>query len=73
MIRRVLVKRKRMTNLGRDEMHLRVLRELANVVAKTLSVIYESSWHSSEAPGAWKKGNIVPTLKKCMNEDPGNY
>ncbi|KAK4821037.1 hypothetical protein QYF61_012217 [Mycteria americana] len=48
-------------SMGPDEMHPRVLRELAD------------SWQSGEVRGDWKKGNIAPIFKKGRKEDPGNY
>ena len=49
-------------SMGPDEIHPGVLKEMADVVAELLSIIFEKSWLSGEIPGDWKKGNIIPNF-----------
>jgi len=51
----------------------REIWELADVVAKPLSMIREKSWRSGEVPGDWKKGNTTPISTKGKKDGPGNY
>ncbi|KGL84962.1 RNA-directed DNA polymerase from mobile element jockey, partial [Tinamus guttatus] len=60
-------------SIGPAGMHTRVLRELAEVIAKPLSIIFERSWRTGEVPEDWKKANVMPVFKKGKQEDPGNY
>ncbi|KFO72575.1 hypothetical protein N303_10421, partial [Cuculus canorus] len=60
-------------SMGPDDIHPRVLRVLADVVAKALSMIFEESWQSGEVSGNWKKGNVVPIFSKGRKDDPKNY
>ena len=60
-------------SMGPNEMHPRVLRELADVPTKLLPVIFEKTWQSGEIPGDWKKGNIALIFKKGRRDGLGNY
>ncbi|KFU84342.1 hypothetical protein M959_15251, partial [Chaetura pelagica] len=60
-------------SMGPDGMHPRVLKELAGVLTKTLSIIYHQSWLAGEVPADWKSANVTPIYKKRQKDDPGNY
>ncbi|PKU30181.1 rna-directed dna polymerase from mobile element jockey-like [Limosa lapponica baueri] len=60
-------------SMGPDEIHLWVLRELADEVVKPLYIIFEKSWQSGEVPADWKRGKITPSFKKGKMEGLGNY
>ncbi|KAK4826305.1 hypothetical protein QYF61_007152 [Mycteria americana] len=59
--------------MGPDGIHPRVLRELAEVLTKPLSIIYQQSWLNGEVPVDWRLANATPIYKKGRKEDPGNY
>ena len=60
-------------SMGTDGIHPRVLRELAEELAKPLSIIYHKSWLTGEVPDDWRITSIIPVCKKGWKEDPGNY
>ena len=50
----------------------RLLREMAVMVAKQLSIMFEKLWLSGEVLRDWKKGNVTPIYKKGRKEGPVN-
>jgi len=59
--------------MGRNGMHPRVLRELADVIAEPLSIIFERSWRTEEVPENWRKASVTLVFRKGRKDDPGNY
>jgi len=60
-------------SMGPNGMHPQVLRELADVIAEPLSIVFERSWRTGEVPEDWRKANVTPVFKKRKKEDPRNY
>ena len=56
-----------------DILLLLLLKELAGVLAKPLSIIYQQSWLTGEVPTDWKLANVTSIHKKGRRDDPGNY
>jgi len=60
-------------SMGPDGIHPRVMKELAEILAKQLSIIYQQSWLTREVPDDWRIASVTPIYKKDCKEDPGNY
>lgn len=56
-----------------DEIHLKILKELTEELAKTLSIICHQSWLTREFPDVWRLTSVMPTYKEGLKEDPGHY
>jgi len=50
--------------MGPDGIHPRVLRELAEELAKPLSIICQQSWLTGEVPNDWRIANVPLIYKK---------
>lgn len=42
-------------------------------VSKSISIIFEMFWQSSEGITDWKRENVILIFKKGEKEDMGNY
>ncbi|KFQ38407.1 hypothetical protein N332_04966, partial [Mesitornis unicolor] len=60
-------------SMGPDGIHPKVLRWLAEVLAKPLPIIYQQSWLTGEVPVDWSLANVTLIYKKGRKKDPGNY
>ncbi|TRZ09678.1 hypothetical protein HGM15179_017428, partial [Zosterops borbonicus] len=60
-------------SMGPDGIHPRVMRELADELAKPLSIIYQQFWLTGKVPDDWKLANVTPIHKKGGKEHPSNY
>ncbi|CAM4563226.1 unnamed protein product [Caretta caretta] len=58
---------------GPDNLHPRILKELAHEIASPLARIFNESVNSGVVPYDWSIANIVHIFKKGKKSDPGNY
>ena len=58
-------------SMGPDDIHPRVLKEMSDVVAEPLSIIFEISWLCGAVPGDWEKGTLLPFLRRGERKTQG--
>ena len=49
-----------------------MLSKLANLIVKTLTIIFERSWRAGEVLEDQSKSNVIPTYRKGKKEELGN-
>lgn len=49
------------------------MRELTDLIVKSLSMIFEKPWPSGEVLGDWQKGSSASIFKNRRKGDPENY
>ncbi|KAJ8021264.1 hypothetical protein HOLleu_38412 [Holothuria leucospilota] len=58
---------------GADGIYPVVLRNLAKVVSKPLSIIFSKSLQCNQIPVDWKLANVTPLYKKGPKNQPSSY
>ncbi len=59
--------------MGPDKIHPRILKELCDVLAAPLAMIYQTSLTSGIVPPSWREANVSAIHKKGSKKEPGNY
>ena len=58
---------------GPDRVICRILVELVDSIAPSLSIIFQNSYNTGTVPSSWKEADITPILKKKTKKTPKNY
>ena len=58
---------------GPDNLSSRILKECANVLAPSLTLLFKKSFASGHIPTQWKQANVVPVHKKGNKSQVSNY
>ena len=60
-------------SFGPDEIHPKLICELAEILSEPLSILLNSSLRSGKIPQEWKTATIAAVFKKGSRSIPGNY
>ena len=63
-VRKLLIKLNPHKAAGPDKIKPSVLRELADVIAPVVTLIYKASLKQGKVPDIWKEANVTPVFKK---------
>ena len=58
---------------GPDNIHPRVIKECAGVLAEPLCFLFTTSLQQGQLPGMWKDAKLTPIFKRGSRADVGNY
>ena len=58
---------------GPDDLHPKLLSELADIISEPLSILLNLSLMTGVIPEEWKLAKVVPVFKKGSKSLPGNY
>ena len=61
------------TSMGPDDLSPRVLKELSDVLAEPVTIIYRKLLEQEAVPNDWLNARVVPTYKKGQRYDCANY
>lgn len=72
-VKRLLLKLNTQSAPGPDELHPLILKQLADIIAEPLSLIYRKSLEEARLPTQWKIGVVKPMFKGGDKKVPSNY
>ena len=72
-VKKKLTKLKISKSPGPDQLHPRLLRELAEEISAPLADLYTASLKTGQLPADWKQGEISPIFKKGNRNMCSNY
>ena len=59
--------------MGPNQINVKILRELQDILAPILEIIFNHSLNTGIVPSDWKMAKITPLLKKGNRSQPNNY